>query len=40
MKRQFRMVFLRKGRFIEGYDPNEELLNLITKFFGDKKLFR
>ena len=33
-----RMVFLRKGRFIEGYDPNEELLSLITKFFGDKKL--
>ena len=32
------MVFLRKSRFVENYDANEEIFSLVTKFFSDKKL--
>ncbi len=31
------MVFKRKGRFVEGYCPKQELRQLIMKFFGDTK---
>ena len=32
------MVFQRTARFCDGYDVNNELKQLLTKFFGDKTL--
>lgn len=30
-----KLYFIRKGRFVEGYDPIEELDRLILKYFSD-----
>lgn len=37
-KKAAAMVFQRKGRFVEGYYPEEELLGILNIFFGNEEL--